>query len=202
MEMEFLEIFGTIVGLLYLWLEYKASIYLWIAGIIMPAIYIFVYYNAGLYADFGINIYYLIAAIYGWFFWMWGRKRGKKASTTGNEQASVAKELPITHTPLKYYTPLILVFIVSFIGIALILIHYTDSNVPWLDSFTTALSIVGMWMLARKYIEQWFAWILVDIVCCGLYIYKDLYFTSALYGLYSIIAIFGYFKWKKLMMTQ
>ncbi len=58
-----LEIIGTLVGLLYLWLEYKASIYLWIAGIIMPAIYIFVYYNAGLYADFGINIYYLGAAI-------------------------------------------------------------------------------------------------------------------------------------------
>ena len=89
-----------------------------------------------------------------------------------------------------------------FRRIARILIEYTDSNVPWLDSFTTALSIVGMWMLARKYIEQWFAWILVDIVCCGLYIYKDLYFTSALYGLYSIIAIFGYFKWKKIMNMQ
>ena len=183
-----LEIIGTLVGLLYLWLEYRASIYLWIAGIIMPAIYIFVYYNAGLYADFGINIYYLIAAIYGWFFWMWGH--GEK------------KSLPIIHTPWKCYLPLFLVFIVSFVGIARILIEYTDSNVPWLDSFTTALSIVGMWMLARKYIEQWFAWILVDIVCCGLYIYKDLYFTSALYGLYSIIAIFGYFKWKKIMNMQ
>ena len=106
---------------------------------------------------------------------------------------------PVSYTSLL---PLFLVFVVSFLGIAWILIAYTDSNVPWLDSFTTALSIVGMWMLARKYIEQWFAWILVDIVCCGLYIYKDLYFTSALYGLYSIIAIFGYFKWKKLMSIQ
>ena len=59
MELNFLEIFGTIVGLVYLWLEYRASIYLWIAGIVMPAIYIFVYYKAGLYADFGINIYYV-----------------------------------------------------------------------------------------------------------------------------------------------
>ena len=188
MELNFLEIFGTIVGLIYLWLEYRASIYLWIAGIVMPAIYIFVYYKAGLYADFGINIYYLIAAIYGWFFWMWG---GEKS-----------KDLPIIHTPGKCYLPLFLVFVVSFLGIAWILIAYTDSNAPWLDSFTTALSIVGMWMLARKYVEQWFAWIFVDIVCCGLYIYKDLYFTSALYGLYSIIAIFGYFKWKKLMSIQ
>ena len=70
--MNYLEIFGTFIGIIYLWLEYRASIYLWLAGIIMPAIYIFVYYDAGLYADFGINIYYLIAAIYGWFFWMWG----------------------------------------------------------------------------------------------------------------------------------
>lgn len=80
MELNFLEIFGTIVGLVYLWLEYRASIYLWIAGIVMPAIYIFVYYKAGLYADFGINIYYLIAAIYGWFFWMWGHRKKKVSS--------------------------------------------------------------------------------------------------------------------------
>ena len=77
MELDFLEIFGTLVGLVYLWLEYRASIYLWIAGVVMPAIYIFVYYKAGLYADFGINIYYLIAAVYGWFFWMWGHRKKK-----------------------------------------------------------------------------------------------------------------------------
>ena len=154
-----LEIIGTLVGLLYLWLEYRASIYLWIAGIIMPAIYIFVYYNAGLYADFGINIYYLGAAIYGWTMWKYG----------------------------------------AFLRI---LINFTDSNVPWLDSFTTALSIVGMWMLARKYVEQWWAWIGVDAVSTGLYIYKGLDFTAALYGLYTIIAIFGYFKWKKMMKQE
>jgi nicotinamide mononucleotide transporter len=188
MEWNPLEIIGTLVGLVYLWLEYRASIYLWIAGIIMPAIYIIVYYRAGLYADFGINIYYLVAAVYGWFFWMWG---GTK------------KEAPlITRTPLRCYLPLLAVFAATLGAIAYILIHYTDSTVPWLDSFTTALSIVGMWMLARKYMEQWLAWIVVDVVCCGLYIYKDLYFTSVLYGLYAIIAIFGYLKWKRIMHQQ
>ena len=175
MELNFLEIFGTIVGLIYLWLEYRASIYLWIAGFVMPAIYI----------------------------WMLGHRKKKGQLTTADASTGdTPKDLPIVHTPGKCYLPLFLVFVVSFLGIAWILIAYTDSNVPWLDSFTTALSIVGMWMLARKYVEQWFAWIFVDIVCCGLYIYKDLYFTSALYGLYSIIAIFGYFKWKKLMSVQ
>lgn len=182
----YLEIIGTAVGLVYLWLEYRASIYLWIAGIVMPAIYIFVYYDAGLYADFGINIYYLLAAVYGWIVWRYG----------GSKQKGEKQELPITHTPLNRYLPLAAVFLVAFVGIAWILIEFTDSNVPWLDSFTTALSIVGMWMLARKYVEQWWAWFVVDVVCCGLYIYKELYFTSALYGFYSIIAIFGYLKWQ------
>ena len=156
----------------------------------MPLVYIFIYYDAGLYADFGINIYYLFASIYGWCFWLWGKKR--------NKDGIESKIVPITHTPRQYYLFLLLVSVVFFIVIAEILIHYTDSNVPWLDSFTTALSIVGMWMLARKYVEQWLVWIAVDIVCCGLYFYKDLYFTSALYGFYTIVAIFGYFKWRKL----
>ena len=182
--MNYLEIFGTLVGLVYLWFEYRASIYLWIAGVVMPAIYIFVYYDAGLYADFGINIYYLLAAVYGWVTW----KRGK-----------ASQELPITQMPAKHYLPLTGVFVVSFVGIAWILIRFTDSTVPWLDSFTTALSIVGMWMLARKYLEQWVAWIAVDVVCCGLYFYKELPFTATLYGLYAVIAVFGYYKWKRLM---
>ena len=73
-----LEVLGTLVGLIYFWLEYRASIYLWIASVIMPAIYIFVYYEAGLYADFGINIYYLGAAVYGWLVWKYGHKSAEQ----------------------------------------------------------------------------------------------------------------------------
>lgn len=186
-NLNILEIVGTVVGLIYLYLEYKASIYLWVTGIIMPAIYISVYYRAGLYADFGINIYYLAAAIYGWVVWKYG-KRDKHKS-----------ELPITYMPAKLWLPVAVASVAALFAIAFILINYTDSNVPWLDAFTTALSIIGLWMLARKYIEQWWVWVAVDVVCCGLYIYKGLYFTSALYGLYSVIAVFGYFKWKRLM---
>lgn len=194
-----LEIIGTLVGLLYLWLEYRASIYLWIAGIIMPAIYIFVYYDAGLYADFGINIYYLGAAIYGWMMWKYGSFLRRKLLRRKKQETVEQGELPITRMPLRYLLPLVAVFAVSLLGIAWILINFTDSNVPWLDSFTTALSIIGMWMLARKYVEQWWAWIAVDAVSAGLYIYKGLDFTAGLYALYTIIAIFGYFKWKKMM---
>jgi nicotinamide mononucleotide transporter len=73
----------------------------------------------------------------------------------------------------------------------------TDSTVPWCDAFTTGLSIIGMWMLAKKYIEQWWVWGIVDIVSAFLYIYKGLHFTAALYGLYAVIVVFGYRKWSK-----
>lgn len=189
---EFLEILGTIVGLVYLYLEYKASIHLWIAGIIMPAIYIFIYWDAGLYADFGINVYYLLVALYGWFLWKYGNKSASDNNTKG-------EELPISMLPKIYIVPLILLFAATFALILYILISFTDSNVPYLDSFTTALSIVGMWMLARKFIEQWWVWIVVDLVSAGLYVYKELYLTSGLYALYAVIAFFGYLNWKKLM---
>ena len=189
-----IEIIGTIAGLIYLWLEYKASIYLWIAGIIMPAIYLFIYYNAGLYADFGINIYYLVIAVYGMIAWKTG------FSFTGKKREK--KELPISHIPAKAMTKALLAYLVAQLSIAWLLINHTDSTVPLADSFTTALSIVGMWMLARKYVEQWWVWCVVDVASSVLYVYKELYFTAILYLLYAIIAIFGYFKWKKMMQDE
>ncbi len=191
--MQAIEILGTIVGVIYLWLEYKASIYLWIASIVMPAIYLFVYYDAGLYADFGINIYYLLIAIYGWAAWRYGFKLLGRNDITQNQ------ELPITRTPRKIWLRIIGIYIVLQLAIVWTLIRFTDSTVPWSDAFTTALSVIGMWMLARKYIEQWWIWFVVDVVSVALYIYKDLHFTAALYALYAVIAIFGYRKWRELM---
>ena len=184
-----LEVIGTLVGLVYLWLEYRASIYLWIANIIMPAIYLFVYYDAGLYADCGINVYYLGAALYGWAVWKYGAK--------GCEQGEA--ELPITRIPTASVLKATAVFAIALVGIAWLLLRFTDSDVPWCDAFTTALSIIGMWMLARKYLEQWWVWMMVDVVCVGLYIYKELYFTAALYGLYAVISVFGWTNWNKMM---
>lgn len=183
--MDYLEITGTIVGLFYLWLEYRASIWLWVAGIVMPALSLLVYYRAGLYADFGINIYYLLAALYGWGMWLYG--------------ASGRKKLPVTHTPVKQILPLAGISVGLLLGIAWVLIRFTDSTVPWLDSLTTALSITAMWMLAYKQAEQWLVWIVVDAVSCGLYMYKGLPFYATLYGLYTLIAFFGYFKWLRMI---
>ena len=183
--MNYLELAGIIVGLVYIWLEYKANIWLWLAGIVMPAIYIFVYYDSGFYADMAINIYYLAAGVYGWLVW----------KIKGNQN----NDLPIARTPRRYILPLVLVTTVAFAIISFVLVRFTDSDVPYGDSFTTALSIAGLWLLSRKYVEQWIIWIVVDMVCAVLYVYKGLYMTGALYLLYTVIAVAGYFKWLKLM---
>lgn len=109
------------------------------------------------------------------------------------------QEKLITFTPRKLFMPLFVVLCLVFALIGGILATYTDSTIPWWDSFTTALSIIAMWMLAHKYVEQWLVWLVVDVISCGLYLYKDLYFTSFLYGLYAVIAFGGYLRWKQLM---
>lgn len=191
-----LDILGTITGLVYIYQEYKASIYLWLTGIIMPVIYIFVYLDAHLYADFGMQVYYVLAAVYGFLTWQWNKfmKKGDGSRHT--------EELPITHMPLRAVIPAVAVFLVMWVGIYYILILFTNSTVPVLDSFGNALSIIGLWALARKYVEQWLIWIVADIELSALYVYKDIPFTAMLYALYVVIAVAGYRKWIQIMTKE
>ena len=187
LEAYWLDMLTTILGLIYIWLEYRASIVLWVVGIIMPALDIYLYYSHGLYGDAGMACYYTIAAVYGYIVWRWGKKE------QNSQQA-----LPITHMPLRLYLPVVLFFFAAWGATYYVLVTWTNSTVPVLDAFTNALSFVGLWALAHKYIEQWFFWMLVDAVCCVLYVQKGIPFKAGLYGLYVIIAIAGYFKWKQL----
>lgn len=182
-----LEIAGLAVGLAYLYFEYHANRLVWLMSVIMPMISLFIYYKKGIYADFAINIYYLAIAIYGYIAWTFGFKRKK------------SEPLPISHMPLRAYFIGVAALVAIFSFLAWGLVNFTDSNVPYWDAFTTALSIVAIWMLARKYAEQWLAWFIVDAVCVGLYYYKGIYFYSALYTVYTVIALFGYRKWLRLM---
>ena len=187
--LRFLDILGFVVGLVYLWLEYKASIWLWLASIIMPAIDMVLYYKAGLYADFGMAIYYCLAGVYGYASWKWF----KHAKT---QQRS---ERPITRYKKQHILPSLAAMLLLWFGIWWMLTHWTNSTVPVADAFTTALSIVALWALAQKYAEQWLLWLVVDVVCCILYVTKGIPFKAAIYGLYTVVAIFGYRKWLKMV---
>lgn len=182
-----LDIFTTVLGLIYIWLEYRAYVALWVIGIIMPALDIILYWQHGLYGDAGMACYYTLAALYGLYVWKFRKTKNLK------------QELPISHMPKRLYLPATVGFFIAWGVVYYILITWTNSTVPVLDSFTNALSFVGLWALARKYLEQWLFWIVVDVVCCVLYIQKGIPFKAGLYGLYVLIAIAGYYKWKKMM---
>ena len=189
MTFDWLDILTTILGLIYIWLEYRAHIALWVIGIVMPALDIYLYWSHGLYGDAGMACYYTLAACYGLYIWKFKKTRKKKES------------LPIIFMPRNQYLPSLLFFLISWGCIYYILITWTNSTVPLLDSFTNAMSFVGLWALARKYVEQWIFWIIVDIVCTFLYIQKGIPFKAMLYGLYVIIAVAGYQKWKRVAKT-
>ena len=190
MTLDWLDLFTTILGLIYIWLEYRAHIALWVVGIIMPALDIYLYYRHGLYGDAGMAAYYTAAGIYGYVAWKFGSREGNTSP------------LRITHTPVRLYLPIALFFFAAWGITYYVLITWTNSTVPVLDSFTNALSFVGLWALSRKYIEQWAFWIVVDVVCTILYVQKGIPFKAGLYGLYVVIAVMGWFKWRRMMKTD
>jgi len=129
--------------------------------------------------------YYLLISIYGWYHWARGTHKNN------------SEKLPVTRIKLITAVSLLIIFIGLWLSITIVLIHFTDSNVPWGDAFTAAGSIVATWMLARKILEHWIIWIIVDAVSVGLYLFKDMYPTVFLYTIYTVIAIFGFFIWKR-----
>lgn len=189
-----LQIVGVALGLLYLWLEYKANIWLWVVGLIMPIVHGTLYFRSGLYADFGMQLYYIAAGVYGLIVWSRGAKSIK--SETDSKPKS---ELKIGTTPLAVWVAIAGMYALLHAAIYLFLVYFTDSSVPFWDSFTTALCIVAYWMLSRKYVEQWLVWLVVDVVTVVLYIYKDIPLTAGLYALYSAMAVAGYLRWRRMM---
>ena len=156
--------------------------------IISALLYMVVFYQSKFYADMGLNGYYFIISIYGWILWNRGRNE------TGDR-------LPVTRIKRRMALILAVITLCAFVGIGLLLDHFTDSPIPYWDAFTTAVSFTATWMLARKILEHWILWIIVDAVSMGLYLYRGLYPTLVLFAAYSAMAVIGYIQWKKNLQT-
>jgi len=194
-----LDITTTVLGLAYILLEYKASAWMWAVGFAMQALGIVLYYEKGLYADCGMEFYYLAMTVYGWWRWVRHEELSVNETSQGDSPRVKQESLPVSRFPSRLILPWLVIIVVIWGIIYWILVTFTNSNVPLADSFTTALSIVGIWALAHKFLEQWFIWIAVDVVTSALYFYKDIPFKASLYALYVIIAIFGYRKWREMI---
>lgn len=182
----YIEVLGVITSLVYLYFSVRQIIWLWPFGIISSALFLLIFFNSKFYADMGLQVYYLGVSIYGWIYW-------SRGVDDRNEKITLRVSRISWHQALV----LSVIALVAMLGIVYILKRFTDSDVPWGDGFTTAGSIVATWMLARKVLEHWLVWIIVDIVAAGLYFYKGLYPSFLLYLVFTIIAVVGYFQWKR-----
>ncbi len=184
-----LEIFAVVSGLIYLYLEIKGNVLIWPIGILTSSLYIVVFYESGFFADMGLNVYYVLIGIYGWYMWK-------------TKEPNSDDELHICNVTKPQIILLSLASIILFYCIYYILLNYTSSTVPVGDALTTSLSFVATWMLAKKIIQQWFVWVLANVLSMGLYVYKGLYPTSILFFFYTTMSFVGYIEWKKYMTLQ
>lgn len=179
----YLELLAFIFGILNVWLTIKQNIWCWPVGLANVALSIFVFFFARLYADVLLQIFYLVMTLYGWYQWMYG----------GEEKNALSIR------KIKLNEMLIL----AGIGTAGTLIagalfsRYTKAALPWWDSLVAVWGVIATWAQARKILEHWMMWIVIDIICSIIYIYKELYFFTALYSLFVILAVIGLMTWKK-----
>jgi nicotinamide mononucleotide transporter len=184
----YIEIFGAVTGIIYVFLEIRQNIWLWPVGIITSAVYIWVFFTNKFYADMSLQGYYLVISCLGWYWW---------AKGAGQKEEHEKNELEVTRLGLKTGIILAIVFVLLYAIMWLVLTRLTDSPVPARDSFITSLSIVATWMLARKIYEHWFLWIVVNFVSAVLFITRGLYPTAVLYVVYGIMSFAGLVAWKK-----
>ncbi|MDD2305698.1 MAG: nicotinamide riboside transporter PnuC [Prolixibacteraceae bacterium] len=181
----YIELLGAILGIAYIFFSIRQSILTWPVGLLTSILYVWVFFVSKLYADMGLQMYYVVVSIYGWYEWLRGNK------------SNHSEPLKVSRLSVKLGVALSIVSLFLFVLIWYILKNYTDSPVPMADGFATALSIVATWMLARKILEHWLVWIFVDAFSVGLFWYKDLLPTVILFVVYTVMAYIGYREWKQ-----
>jgi nicotinamide mononucleotide transporter len=197
-----IEIFGAITGIIYVFLEIRQNIWLWPVGIITSAVYIIVFFTSKFYADMTLQGYYLAISCVGWYWWIKGtghRAQGERQKSLNSpfEGGEGDVKLVVTHLKLKAGLILSGIFILLYFFLWFVLSHLTDSPVPEWDSFITSLSIIATWMLARKIYEHWFLWIVVNSASVIIFITKGLYPTVILYLVYLGMSFAGLKVWKR-----
>jgi nicotinamide mononucleotide transporter len=180
------EYFGVLTGLLYLYLEIQQHRMMWVVGFLTSAVYVWVFFDSAVYANMGLQLYYALISVYG--FWLWRR---------GNDPHPQPEAILYRHLNWRLGALIGLALAVLFVGIFFVLSRYTDSTVPVGDAFTTTVGIVATWMLARRILEHWYFWIVANGVSIYIYYSLALYPTMFLYLCYAILAYVGYSMWKK-----
>jgi nicotinamide mononucleotide transporter len=181
--MSVIEIIAAVITAVSIYLATKENIWYWPTGIVSLILYTWTFYQARLYGETLLQIVCLVLMIYGWYEWLFG---GEKKT-----------ELPVTLTPPRLWLPLMVSGGAGSIGAALLMRRFTDNPSPWIDASILAFSLVAQLMTARKWLENWTLWIIINVISIFLYIRRELYPTAVLYVVLLVLAFVGYREWKK-----
>ena len=184
------EVVGVLLGLASVWYAKQNKIAVYPTGMISTAIFVYLLWKWMLLGDMLINAYYFIMSAYGWYFWL-----QKKAGEEVNPIASITKNETTLSSLLFFFT---------LLGVYQLYRAFDmwESWTAYVDTFTTAIFFVGMWLMARRKIEHWIFWIVGDLISIPLYFYKGLTVTSFQYIIFTIIALQGYRAWKQELSRQ
>ncbi len=177
------EIIAALFGVVSVFLSVRQNIWSWPTAIVNVAMYIVVFYRSKLYSDTGLQVVYVALNFYGWYQWLYGGKN--------------RTELAVARTGARLGAILVAIGLVSTAALGALVSRNTDAALPYMDALTTSTSLVAQWMMTKKLLENWIVWVSVDVVYIGMYIYKDLYVTSALYAVFLILSVMGYLQWKR-----
>lgn len=179
----YIEIIGFSSGIIGVWLSTRQNIWCWPVGLINVSLYMYIFYDSNLFADFGLQVFYFVMTIYGWYQWKYGGK-----SNTG---------LKVQKTTIRLWVLYFIVGAISNLIAGYLLATYTRASFPYWDSFVSVWGIIATFMQARKQLENWLVWIVIDLNCVAIYFYKELYITLILYFVFTLLAVAGYLQWRK-----
>lgn len=178
-----LEWLAVLTGFACVWLAARESLWNFPTAIVSCGLYVLVYYRTRLYADSNLQVFFILMNLYGWYEWRFG----------GAGRAA----LPVSRARPREWAGLLALVVLFTAGYGYYLAHRTDDALPYWDSFTTAGSLAGQYLLMRKRLENWLVWLLVDVIYVPILWYKHLYPTSGLYALYLGLALYGYLEWRR-----
>ena len=178
------EVIGAGLAFIYLILEIKRRWFFWVIGIISSAFYVYIFFKAGLFAEMGLNFYYILMSIYGLYCWKFSLK-------------SDNVDFGFNHITHKTLYVLLLLFVILLGSILIILNQIDSAQVPIPDALIAVLSIIATWMAAKKIVECWYIWIFVNFFATCLYVHQKLYPTAVLFIVYSILSFVGLIEWRK-----
>ncbi len=181
-----LELVAFVLALVMVVMNMRVNPIAWPLAIVSSLLYFGLFWNSKLYGDASLQIFFVVVALWGWWQWL----RGTLADGT----ALRVRALP---TRQRWY--LLAALALAWPATGLFLKTYTDTDVPWWDAFPTAASLIGQWLLGRKYVENWLMWIVVNIVSVGLFAYKGLWLTGLLYSLFIAMSFFGWRAWQRML---